>query len=96
MTGNCKIPQIEQFWVTTRSRKVGCWNEDQKVKTMQRKAAKNDDEAQMWKSWLWEGTATVNRWKWKLEDGDLNVTECQQRDVYIQCIYIYISNLEYP
>jgi len=28
---------------------------------MQRKAAKNDDEAQMWKSWPWEGTATVNR-----------------------------------
>lgn len=50
---------------------------------MQRKAAKNDDEAQMWKSWLQEGTATVNRWKWKLEDGDLNGTVSTEGCTYM-------------
>lgn len=83
MTGNYKISQIKQFWKTTRSRKAACWNEDQKVKTVQSKLAKNNDEVQMWRSWLWKGIAKVSRRKWKLENGDLNGTVSKKEFVYM-------------
>lgn len=40
----------------------------------QRKAAKTDDEAQMWKSWLREGTAAVDREQWETEGSELSGT----------------------